>query len=67
MKKNKLGNQNIPDFDKLSDRIIAEPTNSPTIVMKTNLDPKSSTEENPYFTEKSQKHSKEFRQYFEDE
>ncbi|OLO25371.1 hypothetical protein BTR23_24845 [Alkalihalophilus pseudofirmus] len=67
MEKEKQGNKNIPDFNKLSDRVIAEPTNSPTFVMKTNLDPENVTEENPYFDEKAQQNSKEFRQYFEEE
>lgn len=64
MEKHKPGNEKIPDFDKLSDRIIAKPTTSPSFVMKTNLDPKDVTEDNPY----SQKEvTKEFKPYFEQE
>ncbi|MBD1381656.1 hypothetical protein [Metabacillus arenae] len=31
-------NKNMPDFKQLSDRIIAEPSTSPQLVIKTNLD-----------------------------
>ncbi|WP_216828533.1 hypothetical protein [Alkalihalobacterium elongatum] len=67
MDKEKQGSKNMPDFDKLSDRMIAEPTDSPTFVMKTNLDPKNVTEDNPYFNEKNKQQSEEFCDYFEEE
>jgi hypothetical protein len=38
----------LPDFQQLNDRIIAEPSDEPKVVIKTNLDPKQVTEENPY-------------------
>ncbi|WP_198020516.1 hypothetical protein [Anoxybacteroides tepidamans] len=40
------------NFDSLNDRIIAEPSEEPKIVIKTNLDPKQITEENPYAPKK---------------
>jgi hypothetical protein len=43
------GNKNLPDFDSLSDRVIAEATPEPSIVIKTNLDPENSKENNPYY------------------
>ncbi|MDE5413525.1 hypothetical protein [Alkalihalobacterium chitinilyticum] len=67
MDKDKQGSQNMPDFDKLSDRMIAEPTDSPTFVMKTNLDPKDPTEDNPYFNEKNKQQTEEFCDYFGEE
>lgn len=42
-------NNNLPDFDSLSDRVIAEHTHQPIFAMKTNLDPKTPSEENPYY------------------
>lgn len=65
MDKKKL-NQ-MPDFDSLDDRIIAEPPSEPMLVIKTNLDPKDSTVDNPYFTNKSQADTKVFREFFEGE
>ncbi|MFV8828849.1 hypothetical protein [Alkalihalobacterium sp. APHAB7] len=67
MEKEKQGSQNMPDFNKMSDRMIVEPTDSPTFVMKTNLDTKDATEDNPYFKEKNKQHTKEFCDYFEEE
>ncbi|MFD1738497.1 hypothetical protein ACFSCX_18405 [Bacillus salitolerans] len=60
------GNKEIPDFDSLSDRIIAEPTSEPTFVIKTNLDPKSNKEENPYYhhDDFSVTAEEKFNQYF---
>ncbi|MGE7184290.1 hypothetical protein ACQKKK_09860 [Peribacillus sp. NPDC006672] len=45
---NKPGNKNAPDFKELNDRIIREPSQSPRLVIKTNLDTKSVNDENPY-------------------
>jgi hypothetical protein len=57
----------LPDFDSLDDRIIAKQPSEPMLVIKTNLDPKDSTVDNPYFTNKSQTDTKVFREYFEGE
>ncbi|WP_239454492.1 hypothetical protein [Bacillus suaedaesalsae] len=43
------GNKKMPDFDSLSDRLVAEHTHEPIFAIKTNLDPKSSSEDNPYY------------------
>lgn len=68
MDKNKSGrNEKIPDFDKLTDRIIAEPSHSPFFVMKTNLDPKDVTEDNPYYKKENQTENDTFKQYFDQE
>lgn len=58
--------KSMPDFDSLDDRIIADPPSEPMLVIKTNLDPKDSTENNPYFTNKSDKDTKAFREFFEE-
>jgi hypothetical protein len=57
----------ITDFDSLDDRVIAPQPSEPMLVIKTNLDPKDSTIDNPYFTNKSQADTKEFRKFFEGE
>lgn len=60
-------NSNIPNFDHLNDRVIAEGINHPTLSIKTNLDSKSSLENNPYY-DKSKEYSKEelekFKKFF---
>jgi hypothetical protein len=40
----KPGNKDMPDFKELSDRIIAEPSESPRLVIKTNLDEETTNE-----------------------
>ncbi len=67
MEKTNPGNNDMPDFNSLSDRVIVEPTDSPFLVMKTNLDPKEVTEDNPYFQKKNKKDTKKFERYFEQE
>jgi hypothetical protein len=62
----KPGSKNLPDFDSLNDRIIAEHSSGPMIVIKTNVDPKDSTEDNPYYENKSKTDTKAFRDYFEE-
>jgi hypothetical protein len=57
----------MPDFDSLNDRIIAKQPSEPMLVIKTNLDPKDSTVDNPYFTNESQADTKKFREFFEGE
>lgn len=60
------GSKKLPDFDQLNDRIINESPSTPFLVIKTNLDPKDSTENNPYYYDKETKNPKEFKQYFEE-
>lgn len=60
------GNKKLPDFNELNDRVIAEPSASgPTLVIKTNLDPKDPTVDNPYFQNESKTSNKQFEDYFE--
>lgn len=59
-------NKNMPDFDRLDDRIIMESPSMPSLVIKTNLDPQDSTENNPYFHGHENKDSKKFRAFFEE-
>jgi hypothetical protein len=56
----------LPDFQQLNDRIIAEPSDEPKVVIKTNLDPKQVTEENPYAQENTRV-SKTFETFFKGE
>ncbi|MDQ0198644.1 hypothetical protein [Neobacillus ginsengisoli] len=60
------GNKKMPDFDQLNDRIIADRPSTPSLVIKTNLDAKDATENNPYNHDKEPKDPKEFRDYFEE-
>ncbi|WP_423801725.1 hypothetical protein [Neobacillus sp. SAB-20_R2A] len=60
------GNGNMTDFDKLNDRIIAESPTGPMLVIKTNLDPKNVTENNPYYHNEKANDPKEFKDYFEE-
>ncbi|WP_394583993.1 hypothetical protein [Cytobacillus firmus] len=62
----KPGSQKMPDFEELDDRMIAGHTSGPTLVIKTNLDPKNSTEDNPYYKNKTETDTEEFRDYFEE-
>jgi hypothetical protein len=55
----------LPDFDSLNDRMIAKHSQSPMLVIKTNLDPKDSTVDNPYYTNNSQADTTSFREFFE--
>jgi hypothetical protein len=57
--------KDMPDFKQLEDRVIAEPSPEPMLVIKTNLDPKNVTEENPYLKDQPID-EKEFREYFEE-
>jgi hypothetical protein len=59
------GNKEMPDFDSLSDRVIAEPTPESTFAIKTNLDSTSSEEKNPYYSKDSTTEDKrKLDQYF---
>lgn len=62
----KPGNKKTPDFDQLNDRVIMETPSMPSLVIKTNLDPKDSTENNPYFHGHGNKDSKKFKAFFEE-
>ncbi|MBT2688755.1 hypothetical protein J7I93_11225 [Bacillus sp. ISL-47] len=62
----KPGSKKMPDFEELDDRMIAQHTNEPMLVIKTNLDPKNSTEDNPYYQNKEETDTEEFRDYFEE-
>jgi hypothetical protein len=62
----KPGSKQMPDFEELDDRMIAKHTNEPMLVIKTNLDPKDSTENNPYYKNKEETDTNEFRDYFEE-
>ncbi|HYK72127.1 MAG TPA: hypothetical protein VEV44_03190 [Pseudoneobacillus sp.] len=57
--------QKMPDFDSLDDRLIAEQPSTPMLVIKTNLDPKDVTEENPYLSDGSKQETNKFRDFFE--
>ncbi|MFZ3588711.1 hypothetical protein ACOI1C_05370 [Bacillus sp. DJP31] len=60
-----LEKQNMPDFDSLSDRVIAKPTQEPTFAIKTNLDPESPEEGNPYYSkENTSTDKKKLNEYF---
>jgi hypothetical protein len=56
----------LPDFKRLTDRLINEPSGEPMLVVKTNLDPKQVTEENPYAQGKKNV-SKTFEAFFKGE
>ncbi|MDE3838941.1 hypothetical protein C0966_06065 [Bacillus methanolicus] len=66
MEPTKPGNKKLPDFDSLNDRIIVTHSSEPMLVIKTNLDPKDSTEDNPYYKNNSRTDTKAFRNYFEE-
>lgn len=63
MKNKNSENEKMPYFEQLNDRIIVEPTKSPTLVIKTNLDSDDPTEDNPYYTNKDEE---KIKQYFDD-
>ncbi|KRF61012.1 hypothetical protein ASG99_08785 [Bacillus sp. Soil768D1] len=63
MEPNNPGNKELPDFKDLNDRIIAQPSQSPRLVIKTNLDAKNVTDKNPYTDRIS---SEGFNEYFEE-
>ena len=66
MEPRKPGNKNMPDFDQLNDRIIADSSSSPMLVIKTNLDTKDVTENNPYYQDTEVKNAKRIKEYFEE-
>lgn len=60
------GSKQMPEFKNLSDRMIADKPNGPFLVIKTNLDPKDATEDNPYYQNKQQTDNKAFLDFFEE-
>jgi hypothetical protein len=60
------GNNKLPDFDELNDRIIAEQPSGPHLIIKTSLDPEDSTDNNPYYQGKETNNPKAFKDYFEE-
>lgn len=48
----------MPDFNRLNDRVIAEDSEMPSVSLKTNVDPNNVLEDNPYF-DKSKTYSEE--------
>ncbi len=66
MEPRKPGNKNMPDFDQLNDRIIAESPPTPMLVIKTNLDPKDATENNPYYHNSEVTNAKRIKEFFEE-
>ncbi|WP_080845927.1 hypothetical protein [Cytobacillus gottheilii] len=63
MENKNIGNDKLPPFTKLDDRLIAQHSSSPSLVIRTNLDEKNSTEENPYYNGSNEK---EIKEYFEE-
>lgn len=66
MEPKKPGKEQLPDFDSLNDRVIANSPTGPMLVIKTNLDAKDATENNPYFHDDETKDPKKFKDYFEE-
>jgi len=60
------GSKQMPDFKELNDRVIADSTAGPTLVIKTNLDPKDATEDNPYYKNKAQTEKEAFIDFFKE-
>ncbi|WP_034761103.1 hypothetical protein [Rossellomorea vietnamensis] len=61
------GNKDMPDFNELNDRVIAEEPKGPFFAIKTNLDTQG-VKDNPYATEKASPEQEErLQQFFEDE
>ncbi|WP_260471878.1 hypothetical protein [Bacillus sp. HMF5848] len=56
-------NEKLPDFKQLDDRVIAEASPEPTLVIKTNLDSEGVTDHNPYAQDKT---SNEFNDFFKE-
>ncbi|MCL6570334.1 MAG: hypothetical protein K6T88_01450 [Bacillus sp. (in: Bacteria)] len=59
-------NKRLPNFDQQNDRIIAESSPTPMLVIKTNLDPKDAAENNPYYQNAAVKNPKALKDYFEE-
>ncbi|MFC0271653.1 hypothetical protein ACFFIX_09305 [Metabacillus herbersteinensis] len=57
-------NHNLPDFKEMSDRVIADASASPSLVIKTNLDTTDTGQLNPYASKN--KESKDFKNFFKE-
>jgi ribosomal 30S subunit maturation factor RimM len=66
MESKKPGNNHILDFREANDRIIANANTGPNLVIKTNLDPKDVSENNPYFSKVETKDAQALKEYFEE-
>ncbi|MDQ0217793.1 hypothetical protein ELQ35_13515 [Peribacillus cavernae] len=61
------GNKSMSDFNELSDRVIAEPSESPKLVIKTNFDEENAKNENPYYPQSEQEETNTLlRDYFDE-
>ncbi|MFX3625340.1 MAG: hypothetical protein ACE3JP_15255 [Ectobacillus sp.] len=65
MEPSQPGKKDMPDFKELHDRVIAEPSASPSLVIKTNLDPKSPKEDNLYYQSEESMDEARFEGFFE--
>jgi hypothetical protein len=65
MEPNKPGNKDLPDFKELSDRVIADATEGPRLVIKTNLDKDNVKDDNPYISENKEVNTL-LRDYFDE-
>ncbi|MFJ7753826.1 hypothetical protein ACQKGI_03550 [Peribacillus muralis] len=63
MEYKKSGNKKIPDFKEMNDRIFREASQSPRLVIGTNLDAKNVKDGNPYT---GRVNSEGFEDYFEE-
>lgn len=52
------------NVNSLSDRLIAKPSQQPTLAIRTNLDPISIAEENPYYSKQSSSDDKKKLDHF---
>ncbi|WP_110927885.1 hypothetical protein [Bacillus massiliglaciei] len=52
--------------EKSGDRMYIEPSDSPKLVIKTNLDPDSTVEENPYREKNEAPLTPSFKEYFDE-
>ncbi|WP_423407011.1 hypothetical protein AABM38_14130 [Heyndrickxia sp. MSNUG] len=66
MDQNQPGNEKLPDFKEMSDRIFINPYSGPQLVVKTNLDPNDATDENPYFKNDNMTDPQQFKEYFKE-
>lgn len=60
--------KNQPNFNELNDRFIGETPDHPSLSMRTDLDPKDVTKDNPYFDETkehTQEEMEKFKKFFQ--
>jgi hypothetical protein len=60
------GSKQMPDFKELNDRMIADRPEGPFLAIKTNLDSKDATEDNPYYENKEQTNKQAFLDFFKE-